>query len=72
MNIVETAITVGLWALKIALTLVIIQGFIGIRYIPHRRVGIIEKLWSLSGSLDGGLPGPRPGRGRRCQHRADH
>ena len=54
MNIVETAITVGLWALKIALTLVIIQGFIGIRYIPHRRVGIIEKLWSLSGSLDGG------------------
>jgi hypothetical protein len=54
MNIVETAITIGVWALKIALVLVIIQGLVGIRYIPHRRVGIIEKLWSLGGSLDGG------------------
>ena len=24
---------------------------IGIRYIPHSRVGIIEKLWSTKGSL---------------------
>jgi uncharacterized membrane protein YqiK len=28
--------------------------FIGIRYIPHRRVGILEKLWSPNGSLGQG------------------
>jgi len=28
--------------------------FLGVRYIPHRRVGIIEKLWSASGSLTEG------------------
>jgi uncharacterized membrane protein YqiK len=27
---------------------------IGIRYIPHNKVGIVEKLWSMSGSLEGG------------------
>lgn len=26
----------------------------GVRYIPHSRVGIVEKLWSLKGSLSGG------------------
>jgi len=26
----------------------------GLRYIPHHRVGIVEKLWSLSGSLGEG------------------
>src|SRR3954470_10799132 len=28
--------------------------FIGVRYIPHRRVGILEKLWSERGSLGQG------------------
>jgi len=27
---------------------------LGVRYIPHRRVGIVEKLWSRRGSLSEG------------------
>ncbi len=54
MNGVQLAITIGAWVLKTALALVIIQGLVGFRFIPHRRVGIIEKLWSLRGSLEGG------------------
>src|SRR5262245_26672753 len=50
----EIPITIGVWALKTALALVIIQALVGFRYIPHRRVGIIEKLWSLRGSLGEG------------------
>ena len=29
-------------------------GLVGCRYIPHNRVGVIEKLWSPKGSLKGG------------------
>jgi len=40
------------------LTLLAIATFVylvlGVRYIPHRRVGIIEKMWSASGSLSDG------------------
>jgi uncharacterized membrane protein YqiK len=28
--------------------------FAGVRYIPHNKVGVIEKMWSLRGSLAGG------------------
>jgi len=41
------------FAVLIGLAIIIYLGF-GVRYIPHRRVGIIEKLWSASGSLSGG------------------
>jgi uncharacterized membrane protein YqiK len=34
-----------------ALTLVLLNVLIGLRYIPHDRVGIVEKLWSPRGSL---------------------
>ena len=43
--------------IKIAIGLVafiILIWFCGIRYIPHNRVGIIEKLWSRHGSLTEG------------------
>jgi uncharacterized membrane protein YqiK len=42
-------IVASLVALAVAVYL-----FLGVRYIPHRRVGIIEKLWSASGSLTEG------------------
>src|SRR5689334_13242058 len=38
------------WALKVAL-LVCLPRLLGIVYIPHTQVGIIEKIWSSKGSL---------------------
>jgi len=35
-------------------SLVVLQWLLGFRYIPHNRVGIVEKLWSSHGSLQGG------------------
>ena len=42
--------TIALWLGGLVLLLLII----GVRYIPHRHVGIIEKLWSPKGSLGEG------------------
>src|SRR5947207_4302114 len=39
---------------KVIFALAVISLLIGVRYIPHRRVGILEKLWSLRGSLSQG------------------
>jgi len=33
---------------------VILVWLIGVRYIPHNKVGIVEKFWSFNGSLKGG------------------
>jgi uncharacterized membrane protein YqiK len=33
---------------------VFLPWFLGVRYIPHHKVGVVEKLWSLRGSLSGG------------------
>jgi uncharacterized membrane protein YqiK len=43
----EILLTIGMWLGGLAVVLILI----GVRYIPHRHVGIIEKLWSASGSL---------------------
>lgn len=43
-------VTVGIIVLIAAAVYLVL----GVRYIPHRRVGIIEKLWSASGSLTEG------------------
>ena len=40
---IALAILIGVWATR------------SIRYIPNNRVGIVEKLWSRSGSIPGGL-----------------
>ena len=37
---------IGLW--------LIIHLILGVRYIPHSKVGIVEKLWSRRGSLEEG------------------
>src|SRR6516225_6690955 len=39
---------------KVVIVVAILYLLIGVRYIPHRRVGILEKLWSLRGSLGHG------------------
>jgi uncharacterized membrane protein YqiK len=39
---------------EVALALFALHLLIGVRYIPHRRVGILEKLWSPRGSLGQG------------------
>ena len=41
-------------AVKILFTVAILLAIVGVRYIPHRRVGILEKWWSLRGSLGQG------------------
>ena len=41
-------------AAKVFLCVVILLAIVGVRYIPHRRVGILEKLWSERGSLGQG------------------
>ena len=43
-------VTVGIIVLIAAAVYLVL----GVRYIPHRRVGVIEKLWSASGSLTEG------------------
>ena len=44
---IETLFTILLYLGGLAIVLLLI----GVRYIPHRYVGIIEKLWSVQGSL---------------------
>src|SRR5262245_64170296 len=39
----------------LACLLLLIGVFSGIRYIPNTRVGIVEKLWSRTGSVESGL-----------------
>jgi uncharacterized membrane protein YqiK len=47
-------ITVLLWTIGIVIALALLPWLAGIRYIPHNKVGIVEKLWSPKGSLTGG------------------
>jgi uncharacterized membrane protein YqiK len=51
-------VNIGMLLLSIVVGLVVATWLTfvlaGVRYIPHRKVGIVEKLWSHSGSLDEG------------------
>ena len=47
-------ITLLLWTLSIVAAVIVIPWLIGIRYIPHNKVGIVEKFWSQKGSLTDG------------------
>lgn len=55
----ETRMAFGFWSYQV-LGLYAIGGILilvwvlGVRYIPHNKVGIVEKLWSLKGSLKEG------------------
>ena len=46
--------TLLLWATGILLVLLLAPWLMGIRYIPHNKVGIVEKFWSHKGSLTEG------------------
>jgi uncharacterized membrane protein YqiK len=46
--------TTLVWLAFVPLVTLILLWLLGVRYIPHNRVGVVEKLWSLRGSLEGG------------------
>lgn len=46
--------SLGIVASVLIVIAALVYLLLGVRYIPHRRVGIIEKLWSASGSLTEG------------------
>jgi len=50
-TLLTTLIDLAPWILGKLAILALIAWLVGIRYIPHSRVGIIEKLWSAQGSL---------------------
>jgi uncharacterized membrane protein YqiK len=52
--IADILFSVGIVVAGILVIAIGVYLFLGVRYIPHRRVGIIEKLWSASGSLTEG------------------
>lgn len=53
MQISTTAVVLGVF---VVIVLVIgMTGLTGIRYIPNKRIGIVEKLWSREGSVRSGL-----------------
>src|SRR5262245_11162379 len=47
-------ITLLVSILALVVASMIVPWLAGVRYIPHNKVGIVEKLWSASGSLTGG------------------
>ena len=47
-------ITLLVWTLGILAALFLIPWLAGVRYIPHNKVGIVEKFWSRKGSLTEG------------------
>jgi len=47
-------ITLLLWTFGIVAALIVIPWLVGVRYIPHNKVGIVEKFWSPKGSLTEG------------------
>ncbi|MCE5245429.1 hypothetical protein LLG88_00700 [bacterium] len=49
-------IQIAWWMYPVAVVvgLLVLAWLLGLRYIPHNKVGVIEKLWSARGSLSGG------------------
>jgi uncharacterized membrane protein YqiK len=50
-TLITTVIDNAPWILGAIASLALLAWLIGVRYIPHSRVGLIEKLWSTQGSL---------------------
>jgi uncharacterized membrane protein YqiK len=44
----------AVWPIVAVVALIVVWNLLGIRYIPNNRVGILEKLWSSSGSIKEG------------------
>jgi uncharacterized membrane protein YqiK len=47
-------ITLLAWSIAMVAALFVISWLAGVRYIPHNKVGIVEKYWSPKGSLTEG------------------
>ncbi|HEY3902155.1 MAG TPA: SPFH domain-containing protein [Chthoniobacter sp.] len=54
MDGIQQLFSIVLHLAEAVLAVVLVAVFIGVRYIPHRRVGILERLWSPRGSLGQG------------------
>src|SRR6266480_1632847 len=55
---IEPGLTISRYLLvgliAIAVCIAVLKWLLGIRYIPHTKVGVVEKLWSPKGSLTEG------------------
>src|SRR6201996_2614766 len=45
----------ALWAVAVAVIFILLRASNIFRYIPNNQVGIVEKLWTTKGSIDGGF-----------------
>ena len=45
----------AVWAAAIVVVIILLRVSNAFRYIPNNQVGIVEKLWSTRGSVDGGF-----------------
>jgi uncharacterized membrane protein YqiK len=53
-SLFSVAVLIAEIAATVGVILLLLNLFVGVRYIPHDRVGIVEKLWSSRGSLEHG------------------
>ena len=51
MGSITSLFVIGIMVVKVVFAILVVLAIVGVRYIPHRRVGILEKLWSPRGSL---------------------
>jgi uncharacterized membrane protein YqiK len=42
------------WAIPLIVVMFVVPMLLGMKYIPNNRIGVVEKLWSTSGSVTGG------------------
>ena len=49
-SLFSVAVLIAEIAATVGVILLLLNLFVGVRYIPHDRVGIVEKLWSSRGS----------------------
>jgi len=51
----DTALPFALWAAGITVFLIVLRASNVFRYIPNNQVGIVEKLWTVRGSIESGF-----------------
>ena len=54
MDSITALFPIGILLARLVFAILVILAIVGVRYIPHRRVGIVEKLWSERGALGEG------------------
>src|SRR5215813_490471 len=53
--ILNSVVTISIWAVVLVLLLVLIRIANVFRYIPNSQVGIVEKMWAAKGSIEAGF-----------------